>query len=120
MWISEVAVEISVVALHQFGVPVRKMGTSVVRQTVAPTLHRSAYAARSVTFADMSFQIYHLYVERLRILDKGHGDAWSLAIPTSPSAGPSSPKKCARPERDDNVDDTFNSVTPAKKSSGRS
>ncbi|KAJ6591957.1 hypothetical protein B0H10DRAFT_1960636 [Mycena sp. CBHHK59/15] len=66
-------------------------------------------------------QVYHLYVDKLRVLDKGYGAAWQIPIPSFPVAGPSgpstpSPKK--RKERDDTADDAFeafDTVTPKKK-----
>ncbi|KAJ7826123.1 hypothetical protein B0H14DRAFT_3725205 [Mycena olivaceomarginata] len=66
-------------------------------------------------------KVYHLYVDKLRVLDKGYGAAWQIPIPSFPVAGPSgpstpSPKK--RKERDDAADDAFgafDTVTPKKK-----
>ncbi|KAJ6595913.1 hypothetical protein B0H10DRAFT_1958602 [Mycena sp. CBHHK59/15] len=66
-------------------------------------------------------KVYHLYVDKLRVLDKGYGAAWQIPIPSFPVAGPSgpstpSPKK--RKERDDTADDAFeafDTVTPKKK-----
>jgi hypothetical protein len=65
-----------------------------------------------LTFTQLSprIQVYHLYVDKLRILDKGYGTAWQIRIPSFPVAGPSgpstpSPKK--RKERDDAADNTF-------------
>ncbi|KAJ6538150.1 hypothetical protein B0H10DRAFT_1971707 [Mycena sp. CBHHK59/15] len=65
-------------------------------------------------------KVYHLYVDKLRVLDKGYGAAWQIPIPSFPVAGPSgpstpSPKK--RKERDDTADDAFeafDTVTPKK------
>ncbi|KAJ6592101.1 hypothetical protein DFH09DRAFT_1073174 [Mycena vulgaris] len=58
-----------------------------------------------------SMQIYHIYVERLHIIDKGDGKAWSPPIPSLSSATtPSTPKKRTRDlEADNAVDDAFNS-----------
>ncbi|KAJ7776562.1 hypothetical protein DFH07DRAFT_798577 [Mycena maculata] len=65
-------------------------------------------------------KIYHIYVERLKILDKGYSQAWNPSIPVLPSpSAPSTPQKRGRAERDDNADsafDTFNSVSPTKRS----
>ncbi|KAJ6576214.1 hypothetical protein B0H10DRAFT_1963614 [Mycena sp. CBHHK59/15] len=66
-------------------------------------------------------KVYHLYVDKLRVLDKGYGAAWQIHIPSFPVAGPSglstpSPKK--RKERDDTADDAFeafDAVSPKKK-----
>ncbi|KAF7340334.1 hypothetical protein MVEN_01952600 [Mycena venus] len=66
-------------------------------------------------------KVHHIYVDKLRVLDKGYGAAWQIPIPSFPVAGPSgpstpSPKK--RKERDDAADDAFgafDTVTPKKK-----
>ncbi|KAJ7739228.1 hypothetical protein DFH07DRAFT_965773 [Mycena maculata] len=63
-------------------------------------------------------KIYHIYIDKLRIHDKGFGEAWHPPIPSLPSADPSSPRKRARAERDDEADksfDFFNSVSPVKR-----
>ncbi|KAF8214482.1 hypothetical protein K438DRAFT_880770 [Mycena galopus ATCC 62051] len=65
-------------------------------------------------------KIYHLYVNKLQILDKGYGAAWQIPIPPFPVAnhsGPSTPSPKKRKERDDAADDAFgafDTVTPKK------
>ncbi|KAJ7815365.1 hypothetical protein B0H14DRAFT_2603474 [Mycena olivaceomarginata] len=62
-------------------------------------------------------KVYHLYVDKLRILDKGYGAPWEIPIPSLPPAGgPSTPRK--RKERDEVADDAFevfDTVSPRKK-----
>ncbi|KAJ6485267.1 hypothetical protein DFH09DRAFT_1339789 [Mycena vulgaris] len=72
--------------------------------------------------SNFSSKIYHIYVERLHIIDKGDGKAWSPPIPSLPSATtPSTPKKRTRDlEADNAVDNAFNSfksISPPKKKS---
>ncbi|KAJ7847962.1 hypothetical protein B0H13DRAFT_2362178 [Mycena leptocephala] len=53
-------------------------------------------------------KVYHIYVERLKILDKGYGQAWNPSIPVLPSpSAPSTPQKRGRAERDDNADTRY-------------
>ncbi|KAJ7913171.1 hypothetical protein B0H13DRAFT_2326569 [Mycena leptocephala] len=65
-------------------------------------------------------KVYHIYVERLKILDKGYGQVWNPSFPVLPSPlAPSNPQKRGRAERDDNADsafDAFNSISPTKRS----
>ncbi|KAJ7250673.1 hypothetical protein C8J57DRAFT_1521079 [Mycena rebaudengoi] len=61
---------------------------------------------------------YHMYIERLKILDQGSGDPWSYPIPTAFPSTPS--KKRSRdlePAVDADVDDDFKAFqSPSKKS----
>ncbi|KAJ7251173.1 hypothetical protein B0H12DRAFT_650971 [Mycena haematopus] len=61
---------------------------------------------------------YHIYIERLKILDRGSGHHWSYPIPTSFPSTPS--KKRTRdfePAVDADVDDDFKAFqSPSKKS----
>jgi hypothetical protein len=62
-------------------------------------------------------QIYHIYVDKLRVLDRGYGTAWHIPVPSLPAAGPSTPGK-KRKERDEAADDAFqafDAVSPKKK-----
>ena len=70
-----------------------------------------------MVLAETLQQIYHIYVDKLKIHDKGFGPAWNPPVPELPSSGPSTPKKRGRVERDDEADksfDVFNSVSPKK------
>ncbi|KAJ7762268.1 hypothetical protein B0H14DRAFT_2633952 [Mycena olivaceomarginata] len=67
-------------------------------------------------------KIYHIYVDKLRVLDRGYGTAWQIPVPSLPAAGPSTPGK-KRKERDEAADDAFqafDAVSPKKKFSIRS
>ncbi|KAJ6608340.1 hypothetical protein B0H10DRAFT_1955495 [Mycena sp. CBHHK59/15] len=59
-------------------------------------------------------KVYHLIVDKLKVLDRGDGEAWDLAVPTMPerptySPG-ASPKKRAR---DNTIDTVFNNFGKA-------
>ncbi|KAF7375547.1 hypothetical protein MSAN_00442900 [Mycena sanguinolenta] len=65
-----------------------------------------------------SNKVYHIYVEKLKVLDHGYGAPWKIPIPSLPSAGPSSPKKRKGADRDDTANDAFeafSSISPKKK-----
>ncbi|KAJ7798260.1 hypothetical protein B0H14DRAFT_3492673 [Mycena olivaceomarginata] len=62
-------------------------------------------------------KIYHIYVDKLRVLDRGYGTAWQIPVPSLPAAGPSTPGK-KRKERHEAADDAFqafDAVSPKKK-----
>ncbi|KAJ7200363.1 hypothetical protein GGX14DRAFT_660279 [Mycena pura] len=74
-------------------------------------------------------KIYHIYVSKLKILDRGIDTAWTPAIPSLPAvntARPSTPVSATKRAHDSSVDDVFASISPspAKKprpaSSGKS
>ncbi|KAJ7859244.1 hypothetical protein B0H13DRAFT_1901553 [Mycena leptocephala] len=65
-----------------------------------------------------SNKVYHIYVEKLKVLDRGYGAPWKIPIPILPTAGPSSPNKRKGADWDDTADDAFNafsSISPKKK-----
>ncbi|KAJ7231605.1 hypothetical protein C8J57DRAFT_1250967 [Mycena rebaudengoi] len=69
-------------------------------------------------FAQPQNKIYHIYVEKLRIINKGYGGTWDPLIPVMPSSGPATPKKQGHAEHDADADtafDAFNSVLPPQK-----
>ncbi|KAJ6578979.1 hypothetical protein B0H10DRAFT_2100872 [Mycena sp. CBHHK59/15] len=72
-------------------------------------------SAATISTSDTLDQIYHIYIERLKVLDKGYGDAWTPAIPRLPVTTPMTPKKRGRDDAADNVFDAFNSVSPVKR-----
>ncbi|KAF8157748.1 hypothetical protein K438DRAFT_1986362 [Mycena galopus ATCC 62051] len=53
-------------------------------------------------------KIYHIYVEKLKILDRGYGEPWDIPIPNLPTPGPSPQKKRRLDDKDDTADDAFN------------
>ncbi|KAJ6620931.1 hypothetical protein B0H10DRAFT_2188317 [Mycena sp. CBHHK59/15] len=74
-----------------------------------------------LTEGDRASKVYHIYVERLQVLDKGSGNVWSPPVPSLLAASaPSTPRKRTReePEADGAVDDAFDSfkgISPKKK-----
>ncbi|KAJ6453628.1 hypothetical protein DFH09DRAFT_42866 [Mycena vulgaris] len=87
------------------------------------TLFSARISFETFVFKDEKFssKIYHIYVERLKILDKGYGRAWNPPIPSLPSpSAPSTPMKRGRepePEADKAVDDAFDNfkaISPKK------
>ncbi|KAJ7871975.1 hypothetical protein B0H14DRAFT_2570483 [Mycena olivaceomarginata] len=88
--------------------------------------HTARHSQRTLFCAALSLKTYvwpesktyHMYIERLKILDQGSGDPWSYPIP---SAFPSTlSKKCTRhlePVVDADVNDDFKAFqSPSKKS----
>ncbi|KAJ6591909.1 hypothetical protein B0H10DRAFT_2442150 [Mycena sp. CBHHK59/15] len=66
---------------------------------------------------DRASKVYHIYVERLQVLDKGSGNVWSPPVPSLLAASaPSTPRKRTReePEADDAFD-SFKGISPKKK-----
>ncbi|KAJ7794819.1 hypothetical protein B0H14DRAFT_2621595 [Mycena olivaceomarginata] len=57
-------------------------------------------------------KIYHIYVNKLRVPDRGYGTAWQIPVPSLPSAGSSTPGKKHK-ERDEAADDAFQAFDAA-------
>ncbi|KAJ7036465.1 hypothetical protein C8F04DRAFT_1181470 [Mycena alexandri] len=57
-------------------------------------------------------KIYHLLVDKLKILDHGNGDTWNPPVPTMPDHH-QSPKKRSRDEATDAAFNNFSAATPS-------
>ncbi|KAJ6540817.1 hypothetical protein DFH09DRAFT_1368480, partial [Mycena vulgaris] len=91
-------------------------------QLTEGTLFCARICSKTFIFkGDRASKVYHIYVERLQVLDKGLGNAWSPPVPSLlAESAPSTPRKRTReePEADGAVDDAFDSfkgISPKKK-----
>ncbi|KAJ6618411.1 hypothetical protein B0H10DRAFT_2217715 [Mycena sp. CBHHK59/15] len=65
---------------------------------------------------DRASKVYHIYVKRLQVLDKGSGNVWSPPVPSLLAASaPSTPRKRTREEPEADAFDSFKGISPKKK-----
>ncbi|KAJ7899571.1 hypothetical protein B0H14DRAFT_2556634 [Mycena olivaceomarginata] len=106
--------------------PERKIGDTIRNSERADPggacnaqVHRLCYAIRRPTRgakSEQEGQIYHILVDKLRVLDRGDGEPFVAAILTIPTVGdrnssPVTPTKRARDDATDAAFDSFGSVS---------